>query len=234
MISMNVRTILGDLYEQSFKSSWCLFSGYVAIVNFSILYLTFINQSLHCLVQTVYSQYRWIQSLTFYTILPVLELIGACVILLCPLIPFNSVIYLEYDHYCYISFSNIGAILWAAFVCYIIPFCCLLIMYIRIVVFLRHQPNNQTLAVRHRQNRNLMVIRRILMLVNLLLILGLPSIVLIGMIIVTGEQYPLTNRIGLLPVSISMSGLSVALIYCISPLKSIALKLRQSNRVLPN
>jgi hypothetical protein len=157
-------------------------------------------------------------------ILPVIELILACG-LMYPLIRWKSVIYLENDYFCFASFTNIRGILWAAFVAYIPPFCCLLIIYIRLIIFIRQQANNRTLVSIQRQGRDLIVIRRISIIVSLLLVLGLPSMALIAKSIITGEEYPLIARITFLPVGISMAGLSVVMVFSIPQLNSIARKL---------
>ncbi len=44
LLSMNIRTILGDLYGQSFNSFWCIFSGYLCLISLCMWYITFINQ----------------------------------------------------------------------------------------------------------------------------------------------------------------------------------------------
>ena len=44
VVSMNIRTILGDLYGQSFDSLSCLFSGYAYLVILCSLYMAFVNQ----------------------------------------------------------------------------------------------------------------------------------------------------------------------------------------------
>jgi len=152
---------------------------------------------------------------------------------MCPLIPLNGVVYLENEHYCYASVTNIPGILWAAFTAYILPVCCLFIIYVVITRFIQQQANNQTLAIKKRQNRDLLVIRRIMIIVSLLLFVGIPAMVVLLIFIITGEEQPLIYRIGFLPISVSVSGVSVALIFSIPQLKSIALKLWQVHLVLP-
>jgi hypothetical protein len=152
---------------------------------------------------------------------------------MCPLIPLNAVVYFENDHFCYASFTNIPGILWAAFAAYILPVCCLFIIYIVITRFIHHQGNNQTLAIKKRQTRDLLVIRRIMIIVSLLLLVGIPAMVVLLIFIITGKEQPLVFRIAPLPVSVSVSRVSVALIFCIPQLKSIALKLWQVHLVAP-
>ncbi|CAF0803893.1 unnamed protein product [Adineta steineri] len=232
-ISMNIRSILGDLYNQSFDSSWCIFSGYVAIVFLGMSYMTFVNQAFYRLIRIVYSQNRWFQSLKLYIILPIIETIIITPIILCVLIPLDGVIYSPDDHFCNISYTNIPGILSAAVIIYIGPFCCLLFIYIHITRFIHKQGNTQTLIIKHRQSRDLLIIRRILIIVSLLLILGIPAVTLVFMFIITGEEYPLLVRISYFPVSVSQMGLSVALLFSIPQLKNIVLNLGIIKTVTP-
>lgn len=152
---------------------------------------------------------------------------------MCPLIPWNGVVYLENDYYCYASSTNIRGALWASFIVYICPLTCLLIIYTRITIFIRQQSNNQALAIKQRQDRDFRIIRRILVIVSILCVLGLPTMVLIAMFIITDKEYPLNRRIAFLPAGISMAGLSAALVFSIPQLNNIVKKLWQANRVAP-
>ncbi|CAF3984499.1 unnamed protein product [Adineta steineri] len=217
LISMNIRSIL----------------GYLASVMLGMLYMTFVNQAFYRLIRIVYSQNRWFQSLKLYIILPFIEIIIITPILLCILIPLNGVTYLPNDYFCNTTFTNIPGILSTAVVVYICPFCCIVFIYIHITRFIHQQGNIQTLVIKQRQSRDLLIIRRILIIVSLLLILGIPAMTLIFMFIITGEEYPLLARIAFLPVGVSQMGLSIALLFCIPQLKNIVLNLRKTNTVTP-
>ncbi|CAF1140481.1 unnamed protein product [Adineta steineri] len=233
LISISVRSILGDLYNQSFDSSWCIFSGYLAMILLGMLYLNFLNQAFYRLIRIAYFQNKRLQSVKLYVILPFIEIIILTCILLCILIPLDGVTYLPNDHFCYPSFTNIPSILSVAVVVYIGPFCCISFIYMYITRFISRQGNIQTLVVKQRQSRDLLIMRRILIIVSLLLILGIPAMTLIFMFIVTGEANPLILRIAFLPVSASQTGLSVALLFCIPQLKNIVLNLRKTKIVTP-
>ncbi len=106
-------------------------------------------------------------------------------------------------------------------------------MYIRIIIFIRQQSNNQTRAMRRRQARDLLAIRRILITVSVLIILGVPSIFLVIMSAINGEEHPLSFRITWISLTISMTGLSVDMSFFTPQLKNIAWKKRLCNRVIP-
>ncbi|CAF4183303.1 unnamed protein product [Adineta steineri] len=233
LLSMNIRSILGDLYKQSFDSSWCIFFGYLTVVLFSMLTMNFVNQAFYRLIRIVYSQNRWFQSLKLYMILPIIEITILTCILLCILMSLNSVTYLPNDQFCHPTFTNIPSILSTAVVVYIGPFCCISFIYLHITRFIHQQGNKQTLVIKQRQARDLLIIRRILIIVSLLFILALPGMILIFMFIITGEEHPLLARITFFTVSISEAGLSVALLFSIPQLKNIVLNLRTTRAVMP-
>jgi hypothetical protein len=43
-VSFNIQTVLGDLYEREFNSSWCVFLGYFSLVLLAVMYWSFVNQ----------------------------------------------------------------------------------------------------------------------------------------------------------------------------------------------
>jgi len=67
--------------------------------------------------------------------------------------------------------------------------------------------------MRRRQARDLLAIRRILITVSVLIILEVPSIVLVIMSAINGEEHPLSFCIIWISLTISMAGLSVVMIF---------------------
>jgi hypothetical protein len=126
---------------------------------------------------------------------------------------------------------NYRGILWTAFISYGVPSFFLFVIYIRITIFIRQQSYDPARVIQRRQARDLVVIRRIFITVGALIFLGVPSVVLVVMAAVTGEENPLSFRITWISLSISMTGLSVAMVFFIPQLKSIVWKRRQRNRI---
>ncbi|UJR12649.1 hypothetical protein I4U23_016823 [Adineta vaga] len=227
---MNIRTMLGDLNGKSFKSSWCIVEGYVAIIHVCTMYFAFVNQAFYRLVRIVYPKNRYFRSLKFYILLPVGECIWAIGIQ-CVLIPWDGIVYSINDSFCFVSFTNIRVIIWGLFFDYLFPFLCLLMIYLRITRFLQHHTNNLTIAIKKRHDRDVLIVQRIIIKTSFLLFMGFPAIILVIRFVITGDEHPLTNRFAWFPVVISMSGLSVALIFSIPQLKNIVTKLFQRHRV---
>jgi len=139
---------------------------------------------------------------------------------------------LENYYFCYASFSNILGVLWVAAVVYIVPFMILLLIYVFITKYLRKRRNNLGLLIQLSQNRDFIVIRRVLLIVCLLLVLGIPAMGMIAYVLVVGEEHPLAIRIGFLPVSISVSSLSVSLMVMIPQLKTMIEKFYRATQVI--
>ncbi|CAF0713689.1 unnamed protein product [Adineta steineri] len=229
---LNIQTVLGIQYGYNFNLSSCIFLGYLTSILISSIYWAFVNQAFFRLCRVVYPSIRWLQSYQLYIILPFIELIFSC-ILISPILFLHDIVYLPQDNYCFVSFTNVFSLLWLAFNGYGNQIGVLLFVYIRITIFLRHQSNTQSLIVKHRQERDLLVIRRILITVGLLISLGIPAMVFIVMSFITHEDYPLTYPFVFFFISISMIGVCLSTIIFTPQLKTIVVKIIQHNRVIP-
>jgi len=87
--------------------------------------------------------------------------------------------------------------------------------------------------VKQRQQRDLLILRRIFIIVGFLLILGIPSIVFLIKVCITGEEYFLGQRIQWFSFGLSMTGLSFAVVIVTPQLKSIVFQKFQQNRIIP-
>ncbi|CAF1574796.1 unnamed protein product, partial [Adineta steineri] len=192
--SFNIQTVLGNLYEYDFNSSWpwCIFAGYITPILIGCIYWAFVNQAFFRLCRVVYPSIRWLQLYQLYIILPFIELVFSC-ILMSLILFLHSVVYLPTDYYCFVPFTNVYSMLWLAFNGYGNQIGVLSFIYIRITIFLRRQTNTQTLIVRQRQERDFLIIRRILIIVGVLISLGIPAIVFLVTAFITHEEHPLTG-----------------------------------------
>jgi hypothetical protein len=66
-----------------------------------------------------------------------------------------------------------------------------------------------------------------------LIVLGIPSVVLVIRSAITGGEHPLSFRITWISLTVSMTGLSVAIIFLIPQLKNIIWKKLQQSRTVP-
>lgn len=136
----------------------------------------------------------------------------------------NNIVYLPKEHYCFVSFKNIRGILWVIFNAYGVPLLLLIFIYFLITIYLYRQPNAQTSIINQRQKRDLIIIRRIIMNVSILSVLGVSSIIFLFLLFITGEEHPLIFRISILLAGLSMTGLSVTTVLTTPKLKGIFVK----------
>jgi hypothetical protein len=87
------------------------------------------------------------------------------------------------------------------------------------------------LALKRKQQRDLLAIQRIFINVGLLLTVGLPAIVVILMAFFTGVEYPLSQRITWFGVEVSFAILSIEMIFMTPQLKNIVIRRGNQNRV---
>ncbi|CAF0864122.1 unnamed protein product [Adineta steineri] len=230
--SFNIQTVLGNLYEYDFNSSGCVVLGYLPPILIGCVYWAFINQAFFRLCRVVYPNIRWLQSYQLFIILPSIELILTC-ILMSLILFLHSVVYLPTDYYCFVPITNIYSMLWLAFNGYGNQIGILSFIYIRITIFLRRQANTQTLIVKQRQDRDLLVIRRILITVSFLISLGMPAMGFLVVSLITNKDYLLTFPVLFFFVGISMAGVCLLTIIFTPQLKKIVMKIIQHNRVTP-
>ncbi len=178
----------------------------------------------------MYSNYRRLQFFRLYVVILPIQLVVAGV-LVCPVLVWHDVIYLPLESFCYVLSTNIRGMLWMMFISYGLPLTYLMLIYIRITVFIRQQPNNLAVAIKRRQQRDLLAIQRIFINVGLLAVLGLPGLVVITLSLITGIAQPLSYRILLIGCEVSPLVLSVEMVFMTPQLKRIALRRWQQNRV---
>ncbi|CAF1420561.1 unnamed protein product [Adineta ricciae] len=228
-MSFHIQTLLGDLYEINFNSLLCIPISYLFYVCVTLLYWSFVSQGFFRLSRIVYPNIQYLQSFFLYFILFFIELIFSSIIL-CPLLFWHCLAYFTNEYYCSIKFTNINAVLSFAFISYGSSLLLLSLIYLRIVIFLRRQPKNQSLIVKQRQHRDLAVFQRILLTVGLLVMIGIPTVVFVIIAQTTGQDYFLAFRVIWPFFSLSMMMTDILLVMFSPQLKVII----RSNRVVPS
>ncbi|CAF3905422.1 unnamed protein product [Adineta steineri] len=232
LIEVNIETLIGDVYGNDFDSSLCVFKGYFMASICCTIYHAFVTQAFFRLCRIVYSNHRWLQLYWFYIIIGPIQIVIAFT-LLSPLVIWHDIHYLPKEHYCYISFTNLRDALWLVFGVYSIPVSCLSIIYLRITIFIRQQTTNQRLVVRRRVDRDISAIRRIILNISILLSLGLPTVALLLMLVITGIEHPLIYRTMWIAVEVGSAILSVQMVLMTPQLKTIFINRWLRNRVVP-
>ncbi len=119
--------------------------------------------------------------------------------------------YLPTEYYCSIPFNTLKPVLLASIIAYGFPSTIIALIYLRIVLYIRSK--GYIVTIQRRTRRDFEVIRRIVTIVSILWLLGIPSMILLfyGQI-QGGIIHPLTYRIEWIAPSFAMTILSVFLI----------------------
>ena len=200
-----LRGDLGLTFETE-VTNLCRIRGSLVLALFSAMFGAFCLQAFFRLCRVVYHQYLILQRYHIQ-----LCLIAFKWALSLAFVWFVQIDYLPAEHYCSIPFNSLKPILTASAVAYGLPSTLLALIYFRIARYIRlHQ---QTLRHRHRNRRDVAVIRRTVVIVSILWTLGIPSMILVLYGYVrNGDLHPLTYRIEWLAPSAAVLVLSVVLI----------------------
>ncbi|CAF4001338.1 unnamed protein product, partial [Rotaria sp. Silwood1] len=104
-----------------------------------------------------------------------------------PVIIRGDVIYLSSEYYCQTPFTNLPAIIYIAIRLFLLPILLITIIYICLLNHI-HQTNLRSNRYHRRSKhnrRNLIVIRRLLLMLTILIFLGFPSIIFLIILIFT-------------------------------------------------
>jgi hypothetical protein len=151
--------------------------------------------------------------------------------ILSPLLIWNDIKYFSAEYYCSVPFLPLRGFIWMMGTAYGLPLLALLFIYFRVTTFIHHQSNNRTVIIQRRQERDMLAIRRIIITVNILLMVGIPSMILLIMAIITGVVHPLAYRIQWFIGGVSVVVLSITTVIFTPPLKRIVMNRWQRNRV---
>ncbi|CAF1133544.1 unnamed protein product [Adineta steineri] len=232
LILLNIQTLLGDLYGLNFDSTSCVFLGYLNAVLICALYYGFFGQALYRFCRIVYPKHKWLQAYWLYIIEIPSQFISACLIM-CPLYVWHDITYIPDLYQCFVPNHNIVGTIWIIVFLYGLPVFSLSIIYIHITIHIRQQSSNQTIAVKRRQARDFVVIRRIIILNSILFILVVPGMIMLVINYITGNELTLNYRVTWFSFELSMILLSILMIFMIPQLKVIVLSKWKRNRVIP-
>ncbi|CAF1175096.1 unnamed protein product [Adineta steineri] len=228
MATVSLFGYMGIPLEQHANTIWCRWRGFFIHGFLCALYDSYILQAAYRLCRVVFYRRKHLHSFPLYSLLvPTESLFG--VVSISPVLLRDDVIYLPNEFYCQTPFTNIPAITYIAIRLFLLPLLFIALVYVCLLRHVRRRNSSSTTTTttmsnsncrRTKQNtRDLIVIRRLLLMLGVLILLGLPSIIFLSILIITGYHIPVTYRIGWLSVSFSLVFLAYMLIQLTSPLR---------------
>ena len=143
-------------------------------------------------------------------------------ILLSPLLFTNSIICLPTQkNNCADEFTILFGLLWAGSIIDAIPIAILVLLYWKIISFIRHQLTNQTITIQQRQKRELPVIRRLFIVIAITTVSELPAFIYTFVMLCTRMESDVDYRLMWLLISSGLLGSSIFIILLTPEIKTI-------------
>ncbi|CAF2538582.1 unnamed protein product [Rotaria sp. Silwood2] len=133
------------------------------------------------------------------------------------------------ENVCLLAIHSARGFIWSTLIIYFIPIILINIIYIQLTRFIRRS----SMTVSARAKRDLIVARRIVLVVCILTLTGVPSVVLRLMLPFTDVGKPLFYRIQNMAVVTGFFVLSFMLVYVTPQVKEIFKPTRKTNIVTP-
>ena len=180
------------------------------------VYYSYCLQGFYRLCRIIYYRKRYLFSYSLYIIL----IFGQWIVILALLLPpvfINWYARLPTENYCLIPYTYLGPEIYHILVLYLIPMIALGIIYIWITIYMRGISRASRLAVpasqRLRNQRDLTVFRRILVLISILIVLRFPTIIFMIHGAIVQSLFSLTYAVVGLITSICLIIIGIITIY---------------------
>ena len=220
------------LYNMKFCNAWGLFYDIFECG----IYYSYCLQAIYRLCRIVFYKKRYLLSYSLYLILILVQWLIILTLLLPPVFV-NWYTRLPTETFCLIPYTYIGPEVYHILLLYLILLICLATIYIWITRYMRGVSQAPALAIgaaqRVRNQRDLTVIKRILMLISILIVLRFPTIIFMTYGAIVGSLYEFTYGIVGLITSVCLIFIGIITIYITSQLRDQILHIigHENNRV---
>ena len=189
MLMLFIYNIYGALNPSvSLDDAWCTLRAYLAYTSFSDFYYSFLLQATFRLFRVVFYKRKVLQSRQFFLLAIVSQWLFSFVSTLPNLLP-HDYPYIPTKYKCWLSFHNIRSMCIAFLFIYIIPLFMISGMYVYIIRYVRQTTHRQ--QRRQQSNtRDLLILKRILILLFVTVGVGLPTLVILFISMIGGYVVP--------------------------------------------
>ena len=225
LILIQFATISGDRHVNSLEwiiVSGCYIRGYLQVVFIDSIYLSYVLQTGYRLYRIVFNAHQCLRTVSSFFCYIIVQWIISFIIIMPILFTdknrSNSIVYLPEHFYCQVSVTNAVSITYSVLVVYLIPLCCMCIIYLWIILHVRHtvrfNGSAPTLKLRRQNKRDTLIIKRICIVIILLLTLGIPSVIFFIASIINGQLHWAFYRLNGMIISISYAFILFIITLC--------------------
>ena len=231
MLVMYFYNLLGNVhFPIVFDDRWCRIRAYLTHVCFCAFYHSFVLQATFRLFRIVFYRYQFLQSFALFFSSIVIQWILSFLFIL-PNFFFNDFQHLRREFNCWIELTNIRGLILATIFIYHNPLMMIFIIYIRIILYTRRVKHLQ--RQRQKSNRrDLIILKRIVLLGLITIGIGLPTIIVVLIYIITKFIIPFAYHIQGLSISLGVLIGSVSLIFINPQIQRVFRQNRIQERML--
>ena len=214
-IDMYVHHLCADINGNvTFDGWWCYVRAYFLHVSIALLFHSYLIQTIFRFFRVVFYRKKHLQTLRFMFRLVLVQWLIDFASLL-PFLLRHRFNYILEHYFCEILFQDVLGITMMSGMTYNLPMVLMACLYSYIIYYMKKTKSQSILQNRHRSNqRDLVVLRRIMILLGILITFGVPTWVFFCECIITGYPNEIGYRVGwsLFTVSISILPTASALL----------------------
>ena len=226
MIFSSLSGFMGVNVAEFHAGGWCHWRGFLIYGFLCAIYDSYSLQAFYRLCRVVFYRQKRFHQFSLYVPLVFVESLFSMISMV-PLFVGGFITYVPTEFYCQTPLSHMPATGYITVRLYLLPMLFIALVYIYLLRYIRR---TNPLAADYRRRakqirRNLVIIRRLVSNWIVLMMLGLPSVVMTTVYLVTGQFVLMCYRVGWLSVSVSFVFLASMLIQWTRPLRKTARKL---------
>ena len=197
LFDMYAHHTYGDLHDNmSFDHSWCYLRAYFVHVSFFLFYQSYLIQAVFRFFRVVFYKHKYLQTLRFMFQLVLIQWLFDALCIL-PLLILHHFQYISEYYYCEILLTDSQGMFIMGAITYSFPMISMQLIYSYILYHMKKKKSQSTLQNRQQANkRDFAVIRRILIVLGTLFLLGFPTFIIWCTYLFTGYANPLGYRLG--------------------------------------
>lgn len=212
MLLMYSYNLQGNLNRSmSFGGRWCQIRTYFAHVCFCSFYYSFVLQAIFRLFRIILYRYKILQTLGVFILGILIQWILSFLFIL-PNLLLNDFKYLTLEFNCWIAFENIRGLIMVTFTIYNNPLSIIFTIYTQIIRYTRRASHIQ--QRRQKSNiRDITILKRIVILALITVGIGLPTVIIVLIYLITKHVVPFAYHIQGLSISLGVLIGSISLVF---------------------
>ncbi|CAF0942963.1 unnamed protein product [Adineta steineri] len=220
MLLMYSYTLRGNLDSRlSFGGQWCEIRTYLTHVCFCSLYYSFVLQAIFRLFRIIFYKYKILQSFGVFLIAIMIQWILSFLCIL-PNLLLNDFQYLPTEYNCWIAFENIRGLILVLITIFNNPLSIIFTIYTQIIRYTR-RPTQIQQRRKNSNKRDLIILKRIVILVFIVVGIGLPTAGIVLTYMITKYVVPFAYHIQGLSISLGVLVESISLIFITPQIQDI-------------